>query len=277
MSKIIGCLGPRASFSHEAVLCKGGSSATIKFYRSFIKLVEAVSSGEINEAAMPVDNSEIGVCPGLDPIIRSDNGIIKIISELILPIRHCLIGNGAILLTEIIAVASKAEAISQCRTWLEKNLPNVEIIETVSTATAVEVLGNYPVGTTAIGSKLSAKLYGKQIITKDIQDNCNNATHFYFIAKDNHNPITGNDKTSLLFSLPNQQGSLYEALMPLAALGINMTKIVSCPSRKKLGDYIFWVDIDGHHEEGDVKIALGRLKLKTETLRILGSYPKYVS
>jgi len=274
--KKIGYLAPEGTFSHEAALKRGGKDAKVVGFLSFSKLIEAVMDGSIDEVVAPIENLLVGgVDPCLDSIINA-NGKVKIRGELILPVTQHLISLSETLsLSEIKTIVSIREAINQCEEWLNKYLPNVKIEYVGSTAEAVKNLHAYGRSAAAVGSILAAKHYKRKILKKQISDNTANATHFLVLAKSDERRSTGKDKTSMIFTTPNKPGALLRVLNIFDALDINMIKIESRPSKKKMHEYIFWIDIDGHRREDAVKIALKAVKAKTEFLKILGSYPKY--
>jgi chorismate mutase/prephenate dehydratase len=172
---------------------------------------------------------------------------------------------------DIKRVYSHPQATAQCRGWLEKNLPGINIVEASSTANAAELSAkDQKAG--AIASELAAKLYGLKIIQNRIEDIVNNYTRFLVIAK-KYPSRTGNDKTSIMFSIKDRPGALYFMLEPFAKNKINLTKIESRPSRKKAWEYIFFVDLEGHIEDRKVKKTLEVVKKESLSLNVLGSYP----
>lgn len=273
--KKIGCLGPAGSFSHEAAIIRNGHNCEFVFFTSFSRLVESAAKGEIDEAAVPVDNLEIGiVSAGFDTIIPSN---VTVVGELVIPIRHNLITLPGTKLEAITRVVSKMEAMTQCRLWLETNLPNAQLEEAGSTSAAVKNLDKYEPGTAAIGSMFATQCYDqREILAPNIHDNPNNVTHFLFISSDQYKTHpSGNDKTTMVFTIPDIFGALVDILIILKVLRINMSKIESVRTRNKLNDYLFWVDIDGHQNDPKIKVALEEMVLKSKSLKILGSYPKY--
>lgn len=275
----IGFLAPEGTFSEEAAFEWGrqieGKSERICL-PSFDDLVRVVANRKVNEAVIPLENMIQGDVGEVFDSIIAANGKIKVKGELILPVKQNLIVTPLTKsLSEIKFVASKREATMQCQNWMKKHLPKAKFISVDSTGTAVKNLHTYGRDTAAIGSLFAAKLYGRKILAKNIQDRKNNTTHFLVLSGKDEERISGKDKTSLIFIIPNRFGSLYRAMGVFDALEINMTKIESRPSKKKIGEYIFWVDIDGHRKEETVKEAIKALGKKTDFLKVLGSYPKY--
>ncbi|MDD5547947.1 MAG: prephenate dehydratase domain-containing protein, partial [Candidatus Pacebacteria bacterium] len=124
----------------------------------------------------------------------------------------------------------------------------------------------------AIGTKQASKIYGVPIIRKNIGDHKNNETRFAVIGKEKNN-LSGKDKTSLMFHADNRPGALMRALEIFDVMEINLTMLISRPSKIKLGEYIFFADIEGHQKEPKIKFALETLENKVGSLKILGSYP----
>lgn len=168
---------------------------------------------------------------------------------------------------------SKDQALGQCREWLRRNLPNAELVESHSTASAVEIAAKRP-EVAAIASSIAAELNDVAIVQNGIQDNSENVTRFLVIGKTDVRSLgDGKDKTSLVISLKDQSGALEKALMPFAKRSINLSKIESRPSRKKAWDYFFFVDLIGHIEEASVQAAIEELKECSSFVKWLGSYP----
>jgi chorismate mutase/prephenate dehydratase len=169
-------------------------------------------------------------------------------------------------------VYSHPQALAQCRQWLSANLPTVAQIEVASTALAARLTKDDPVAA-AVASELAGQLYDLKIARKKIEDEVRNVTRFLVIGREAA-PATGRDKTSILFSLKDEAGVLYKVLQPLADAGLNMSRIESRPSRKKLWDYVFFIDVDGHQSEAPVQAAIGALEERCQFVKVLGSYPR---
>ena len=161
---------------------------------------------------------------------------------------------------------------SQCKNWLQKNLPTRELIPTPTTAKAAQIVQKRK-DSACIASEACAKLYNLKLLAKNIQDSFDNITRFLIIGKYLTKP-TGNDKTSILFSVKDRVGALHDMLVPFKKFKINLTKIESRPSKRKVWEYYFFVDFQGHREDKKVKSALKELEKKCNFLKILGSYPR---
>lgn len=264
----IAYLGPEATYTHEAATKKFGLSADYKPLTNMKEIFSAVEKGIADFGVVPVENSTEGIVTHtLDMFIESD---VKICDEIILPISHYLLSmskKGAIK-----KVYSKDQALAQCSGWLQKNLPGVPLKEAYSTAQAVKLAAKERTSA-AIASQLASRLYNLPVVAKNIEDLSVNITRFLVIGRQSGQP-TGNDKVSLIFSLKDRIGALYSSLEPFYRHKINLTKIESRPSRIKIWEYYFFVDLEGHHEEKKVKRAIEELKPLCTFLKILGSYPR---
>jgi chorismate mutase/prephenate dehydratase len=198
---------------------------------------------------------------------------LKIIGEVILEISlHLMSINPNI--NEIQRIYSHKFAIAECRDWILKNMPHVQLIEVESTAKAAEMAKD-DYESAAIASESAAEVYGLYILERKIDKHLYNYTRFLIIGNEIPSK-TGNDKTTFIFSVKNEVGALYRALEPFYRNGINMTKIESRPSKKEAWDYIFFTDIEGHIDDEVVKNTLEELKSNVPFFKILGSYPKAV-
>jgi chorismate mutase / prephenate dehydratase len=261
-------LGPKATFTHLACIHQFGTSAACVPVNSIKEVFNEVERSRADYGVVPIENSTEGVVNHtLDMFIDSP---LKISSEILQEVSHHLLSKTG-KVEAIKRIYSHPHAIAQCKTWLENNLPRVPVSEVYSTAKAAEICVEDPTAA-AIASELAARLYGLQIVKKRIEDNINNYTRFLVISEKSRDR-TGRDKTSVLFSIKDRVGALYEMLKPFAQYGINLTKIESRPSKKKAWEYIFFVDLEGHQEDKTVKAALEDLKAQCLFLKILGSYP----
>jgi len=214
-----------------------------------------------------VENSiEGAVSHTLDVLVDSD---LKICSQVSLDVSHNLLSTSP--KNKIKTVYSNPQVFGQCRLWLQKNLPEAELVDVSSTTRAAE-MAKKSKDSAAIASLLASEMYGLKVIASGIQDSSHNITRFLVIGK-NVVARTGRDKTSLLLSIKDHVGALYELLLPFRKYDINLTKIESRPSKKKAWDYYFFLDIAGHCEDQKVKKALKELESKANYLKILGSYP----
>lgn len=260
-------LGPPATFTHLASLKKFGSSVTHIPCDSITDVFLEVEKGRAGYGVVPIENSTEGVITHtLDMFIDSE---LKICSEVSLEISHNLLAKAK--RVKIKKIYSNPQVFGQCRHWLEENLPGIEHIEVSSTTRAAE-LASTAKNAAAIAGSLAAEVYGLKVIATSIEDSAQNMTRFLIITKEEVES-TSNDKTSIMFSIKDRIGALHNMLTPFRKYKINLTKIESRPSKKKVWDYYFFVDFHGHHKDKNVKKALDELRKTCRFMKILGSYP----
>jgi prephenate dehydratase len=264
---IIGTLGPKGSYSEKAAK-QWNDKAELRYYDDIFDTVDALLRKEVDYSIVPVENSiEGSVTLTLDILMEQQ---LKISGEVIVQIEHCLLSKGK--RSEIKRIMSIPQALSQCRKYIKKNFNNIEVHSTLSTSQAAK-LAQESREFAAIASRESAKTYGLDILDENIQDANENFTRFIVIGRTTPKP-TGNDKTSIIVYLEkNRPGALYEILGEFANRRIDLTKIESRPTKKVLGDYLFYIDLRGHIEDRIIKDALDIIKNKVGMLKILGSYP----
>lgn len=270
----IGYLGPKGTFSFEAMQKYTGDGPYEALdFQSIPEIILAVQDGKLDEAILPIENSiEGAVNATMDMIALEADLMIK--AELVLPIREHLLVRKGTDISGIRYVLSHPQPLGQCRRFLSETLPFAQVRAVNSTSAAAMEVAEGSNELAAIGSAAAAAEYGLEIIKKDIQDHSNNLTRFIAVGRDDA-PRSGNDKTSIVFSTEDKPGSLYSILDIFNLWDINMTRIESRPAKHTLGSYIFFVDVLGHREDGDLRDALTMVKRKTSFLKILGSYPKY--
>lgn len=265
----IAFLGPIATFTHQASVNHFGTSATLLPQTGIAEVFMEVEKGHADYGVVPVENSTEGVVNyTLDKFVESD---LKICSEIIIPVVHHLL-SAENDLKSIKKVYSHPQALSQCRNWLTKHLPNAKLVETDSTAQAAKKISTEKKAA-AVASDLAADMYGLNILERDIQDVAKNYTRFLIIGNDQAKK-TGNDKTSIVFVTKDEPGILYKLLKPLSDAKINLTKIESRPLKRKAWEYMFFVDLDGHASEKKIQKGLKELEKGCQMFRVLGSYPK---
>lgn len=262
-------LGPRATFTHMAGMQQFGLAAQFVPVESIKDVFNEVERGRSDFGVVPIENSTAGaVNYTLDMFIDSD---LKIAAEILLEVSQNLMNKSG-RLEDIKKIYTIQPAAAQCRQWLEKNLPGVPVLDAPSTARAAEMAAEDPaVG--AIASEMAAVLYGLQITAKKIEDSTNNITRFLVIAPKSPGK-TGSDKTSIMFSIKDKVGALYAMLAPFAESGINLNRLDARPSGRKVWDYVFFLDMEGHIEDAKVAAAIERLRQDCMFLKVLGSYPK---
>lgn len=273
----IAYLGPDGSFSEMAtdIFCdKYNIHAAPAPLTTIRQVVEYVDNNPNTIGVLPVENSIEGtVRESLDNLMFTQNPNIKILSEYIMPIHHCLLARTTEI-SSITNVISHPQALGQCQNFIHNELPmHTNIIEAASTAEAARSLVNYNLTYAAIGSKKTADTYYLNVLKENINDDKTNRTRFVLIGDFDTEP-TEDDRTSLAFSTENKPGALLEVLKVFLENNINLSYIASRPSKQKFGEYIFIVNFDGHIKNPQMFKAINQVREKTEFLRFLGSYSK---
>jgi chorismate mutase/prephenate dehydratase len=269
----VACLGPKYSYSYLAAVSKFGEAVEHVPVGSIAAVFEEVNRRHVQFGIVPLENSTDGrIADTLDMFTKLPN--LKIRAEVRLRIHHCLLGRCE--WGQVRRVYSKSQALSQCRGWLGKNLPQAAKVEVVSTAAAAE-LAQREEFAAAVASRAAAQAYRLNILAENIEDQVHNVTRFAVIAEAAE-VRTGKDKTTLMVRLANQAGSLVKTIAPFEKLGVNMTWIESFPIPNSPGEanpsYLFFIDIEGHVDDPQVQKAIEAVRKKCERLDILGSYPR---
>ena len=266
---MISFLGPEASYTHSAAIKQLGSSVDFTARTSIDEVFYNVEKGFSDYGVVPIENSTEGaVNYTLDKFMDSD---LKIVAEVEERISHSLLSNSDSL-ENITKVFSHPQAIAQCNRWLLTNLKNAEIVEVNSTSLAAKLAAETP-NSGAIASKLAATKYHLNILSASIEDSVSNTTRFLVIGKSLNGP-SGHDKTSIMFSPHEHVGTLFNSLKFFYDNNINLSMIESRPNKKTPWQYIFFIDLEGHHSDKSVESALNGLKEYANEFKILGSYPK---
>ncbi|MEI8348773.1 MAG: prephenate dehydratase [Candidatus Omnitrophota bacterium] len=263
----IAYLGPQGTFTHLAAIKQFGKKSHYIPVESISDVFDKVEKAEVDYGVVPIENSTEGVVSyTLDMFFDSN---LKICSEITLNIAHCLLGAP---LSKIKRIYSNPYVFAQCRSWISRHLPHVELIATSSTAKAALAVKRDRQGA-CIGNKILADIYGLSIRASSVEDSSSNITRFLVISKIDSD-ISGHDKTSILCSAKDRVGALHDVLYAFKKYGINLTKIESRPSKKKPWEYYFFIDFQGHRKSPIVQKALQKLERGCVFVKILGSYPK---
>lgn len=261
-------LAPEYSFTHLAAIERFGDAVEMAGVGSISAIFEEVNRKHVDYGVVPLENSTDGrIADTLDMFQRMPQ--MKICSEVRMRIHHNLLANCE--QTEIAHVYSKAQALSQCRNWLSKNLPQAQMHEVASTSDAVRLARQAP-NAAAVASREAAVRYGMRILFESIEDSADNETRFAVIGM-HDSAKTGDDKTALMFEIPHSPGSLADILQLFKQNKVNLTWIESFPVRDSKGEYIFFVEFEGHTEEPKIKRTLSSLESQCEKLSVLGSFP----
>jgi len=265
----IAYLGPEYSYSHLAAIQRFGEASVYNRTANITAVFEEVIRKHADFGVVPLENSTDGrIVDTLDMFIRFPDQV-KICSEIRLRVRHHLLANCP--QSEVRRVYSKAQALSQCRNWLSKNMPQASLHEVASTADAATLVQTVP-NVAAIASREAAVRYGIGVLAQNIADSPFNETRFAVIGATD-SARTGTDKTALMFQISHTPGSLADVLSAFKSHKINLTWIESFPYREAKGEYVFFVDFEGHREDAKIKKALAALEEICESVSVLGSFP----
>ena len=261
-------LGPSGTYSEQAVFKHFGHAVSLKPCTTIEEVFQYIAANKAYYGMVPVENSSEGsVGNTLDCFMEID---IKIVGEVELRINHCLLSKQNHI-TEIQKVYGHSQSLAQCRYWLDTYLPDSLQINAESNTQAIAQLEQEPYAA-AIASVHAAELYQLNILAQNIEDNAQNTTRF-LILRDQYPKPSGRDKTSILISTKNRSGTLANLLQILADQGISLTRIVSRPSRRINWEYAFFLDMEGHCEDSNIKKGLANLQKKANFYKLLGSYP----
>ena len=265
-------LGPEGTYSEEALLGLGVPDLEPVSCSTIPDVFLAVESGKVEFGIVPIENSVEGSVNATLDALAFDHDL-TISAETVLDIHHALVAAPGTGLNHVTEVVGHPQATGQCRKWLARMLPGRPIVAASSNAEAVKMTVASP-GSAAVGPALAAELYGGVVLAEDIEDFAGNQTRFVVVGRE-FAKRTGRDKTSLaLFMHRNKPGALLMILSEFAYGDINLTKIQSRPTKRSLGDYMFFIDLEGHVDDENVQLALNCLRLKLRTVKVLGSYPR---
>jgi prephenate dehydratase len=270
-------LGPAGTFTEDALGEASGAGELEPLRTTTIEeAILAVERGEAERALVPIENSiEGSVRPTLDTLAFEAGGV-TIVGEYDYRVRVHLICREGVELEDVEAVLSHPQPLAQCSRFLRDTLPAVERRSVSSTAAAVRMVSESERPWAALGARAAAALYGCVLLREGVEDEADNVTRFVWIAPAGTEAAgTGAWKTSLVFSELGEDhpGALVNALAEFSQRGINLSRIESRPLRSGLGRYMFFCDLEGGLEDAPVAAALGALRAKAESVRVLGSYP----
>ena len=269
----IAYLGPEASYAHMAACEQFGSKAEFVPVATIPHIFAEVKSGQVTYGVVPVENSGQGsVAITLDLFIESN---LHIIAERSLEIRHCLLSR-AKKRERIGRVLAHPQALAQCQDWLATHLPGVPTEAASSNSRAAELVRS-DTHAAAIAGRLAAERYRLNVLDSDIQDQAANYTRFAVLSRcPQRGEPTGDNKTSLVLSVRDEAGVLYQVLKPFADHSINLLRIESRPLKGRPWEYVFFIDIEGHVSEAAIADALREIKPRCVSVKVLGSYASFV-
>jgi len=263
----IAFLGPEGTFTQEAALKHFGHGVSPLDCGTIDEIFHQVETDNAQYGVVPIENSSNGVIgTSLDMLYSHD---LNICGEVEIAVAHHLMMQDQS--KEIQVIYAHQQALDQCHRWLSNHYPNTELRPVASNALAARMVKDEP-NAAAIASKVALNIYGLQRVAKNIEDNAGNVTRFIVIGKDAV-PKGGNDKTSLLVVTKHESGALFDLLEPFKENKINMLQLARHPIPGVKWEYLFFIDIEGHQDEDNVKHAITKIESRVSKLEILGSYP----
>ena len=273
MARRLAYLGPPGTYSEEAAMLYD-VDAELVAATTLPGVVQRVHGGDADEAIVPVENSLEGTVTFTADLLIQETTL-KIKSELVLPIHHCLLAKPGGSEEDVEVVYSHPQSLGQCRGYLQRRFPDASLMPSLSNSSAVSDMLESERRALAIAGKRAAWFFDVRILEEEIEDNHSNATRFIVLAPEDSAP-TGKDKTSICFNFDaDRPGSLVGVLQEFSSREINLNKIESRPTRRSLGRYFFLADVDGHKDDDAVRDALEAIADKVSMLKVLGSYPQY--
>lgn len=267
----IAYLGPAGTFTQAAVYKHFGRSVEAHPLGAIDEIFREVAAGTSDFGVVPVENSTEGmVSHTLDVFMQSN---LRICGEILLRVHQNLIGRMNSI-DAVRVVYAHQQSLAQCREWLDARLPGAERVAVASNGEAARLAAEEPAAA-AIASTMAAEIYDLGVLERNIEDEPDNTTRFLVIG-DHDVPPSGDDKTSLMLSARNRPGALFHLIRPLAEHGIDMTRLESRPTRGRLWEYVFFVDVLGHAADEQLRIVLEALHEEAALCRVLGSYPRAV-
>lgn len=267
-------LGPPGTFTEEALLAMPvADGGDLRPYASVTAVIDAVADGAVDAGCVPIENSIEGSVNATLDALAFSAARVQIAAEIVRPVRHALLALDAT--TAPTDIVSHPHATAQCRAYLADTFPQARIHAANSTAEAArDVAERGDPAWAAIGTPLAGSLYGLTVRAERIEDREDNASRFVLVAREGA-PPTGADKTSVVcFIEKDRPGSLLAILHEFADRGINLTKLESRPTKARLGEYCFFIDMEGHAAEPPVRYAIDSLRTKILEVLVLGSYPR---
>ncbi len=259
--------GEHGAYSEAAALSFFGSGAQTVPFATFAEVLESTIDGTTGSSVLPVENIlEGSVGQSYDLLYTTP---LDATGEIYHRIEHCLIGTAGSV-DDVDTAYSHPQALGQCRRFLEEH--GIKEIPTYDTAGSVKIVKDLGKANCAcIASREAAAIHGMPVIAEDIANNPDNYTRFLVLSKDD-SPETGNDKTSIIFSIRHEPGSLYRIITDFHDSGINLTKIESRPAKTNTWEYNFFVDFEGHKDNPRISAMLDRIMGDTIFMNVLGSY-----
>ena len=268
-------LGPEGTFTEQALLGEADlASQDLVALGTFAEVLTAVDTAEVDLGFVGIENSIEGTVNVTIDALAHEHDLL-ILREVVMRIQLSLMAPPGVALSDVRRVLTFPVAAAQCRGWMARELPGVEVVAANSNAEAAQLVGAELDGqSAAVAPALAAKIYGLDVLASDIEDHSENSTRFVLVGRGPVPPPTGHDKTTIVvFQRADRAGSLLAILQEFAARSINLVKLESRPTKKALGDYCFIIDLEGHLADELVADCLRDVRSKVADIKFLGSYP----
>jgi len=269
----IAYLGPEGTFSHTAAQRQFGATAHYLACPNLARVFEEVDAGRATYGVVPVENAFEGAVHDTHDQLADADMHLFICAEVQLSIHHQLLTR-CDQLSDITVVYSHPQALGQCKAWMATHLPQASLCDVESTAKGAEIVkqDESKPHSAAIASMTMAEKLALPILASNIEDHHHNTTRFFVIGK-HDSPPSGEDKTGLVISVKDEAGALYHVIKPFADRNLGLTRIESRPSKKKLWEYVFFMDVLGHRDDAAVADAIAEVQSMGAAVKTLGSYP----
>ena len=268
--------GPFGTFTEQALRTQPDlASAELVPFRTVPDVLDAVSAGAVDVGLVPIENSIEGMVNFTLDALAFDHDLL-ITREMVLDIEHCLLARPGTVLTDVKEVLSIPVATAQCHRYLREQLPEAELRAVSSTAEAARLVSEDPAtGLAAVAPRVAAELYGLEVLAGDVADHTGNQTRFVLVAPTGVPAPTGHDRTALVvYQRADEPGSLISILQEFAARRINLSNLISRPTKQGgLGDYCFIIFAEGHVADDLLADAMRALHAKQGGVKFFGSYP----
>jgi len=276
MAVRVGFFGPFGTFTEQALRTQADLVVGDLFdYPTVPDVLDAVEAGDVDCGVVPIENSIEGVVNFTQDALAFDYDLL-ITREIVLDIEHCLVGRRGDGLDDLKVILSIPVATAQCHRFLRERLRDVEVRAANSTAEAARLVAEETAGgTAAIAPRVAAERYGLDVLATDIADHAGNQTRFVVVARKGIPAATGHDRTAMVvFQRADEPGSLISILQEFAARRINLSNLLSRPTKAGgLGDYCFVIYADAHVSDEVMAATLRALHAKQGAVKFLGSYP----
>lgn len=261
-------LGPAGTFSEQAVFKQFGHAVDAMPCASIDEVFRAAEAGTADFGVVPIENSTEGaINRTLDLLLQTT---LEISGEVSINVHHSLMTKDGTM-EGVTRICAHYQALAQCQAFLNQHYPNIERHPVASNAEAAR-MASEDSSIAAIAGEIAVQTYNLQVISAHVQDDPHNRTRFAAIGRLRTTP-SGKDQTSLVLSVPNKAGAVYNLLAPLAKHGVSMTRFESRPARMGTWEYYFYVDVEGHSQDDRVAKALVELQQNAAFFKVLGSYP----